>query len=212
MPFTLTARDTEIIDVLAHRVRVMSLDQIARTWWAECKSGKKAASVRMATLSGQGLVIPYRVLAHPEIPLPHPVTSWTPAQPTPEFSAVAYRLQSRWSKPPITVTCYMASKRTGRTVGGTGGRRSRTTEQTHDIHFAAVFLQYRHNQPSLIRNWISEAAILRDREDRREKLPDAIVTDGEMKRVIEFGGSYGRDKIEAFHNYCSEQELPYEIW
>jgi len=30
--------------------------------------------------------------------------------------------------------------------------------------------------------------------------------------VIEFGGSYGKRKVQAFHDYCEEHSLPYEIW
>jgi len=166
----------------------------------------------MKVLAGEGLLSAYRALAHPEILLKAPVLRWAPGEATPDFGAVSYRLQSRWTKPFVSVACYMATKRAGRVIGGSGGRRSRTSEQTHDIHLAGVFLHYRATAPELVCKWTSEAAILRDRDTKREKLPDAMIVDGETRRIIEFGGSYGKEKIESFHDYCINEELPYEIW
>ena len=60
--------------------------------------------------------------------------------------------------------------------------------------------------------WRSEARILSDREARKEKLPDALLDLPEGLRVIEFGGSYSKSKLEHFHAYCEEQGFPYEVW
>jgi hypothetical protein len=166
----------------------------------------------MKLLEGEQLIARYRALAHPELPLHEPILSWTPGEQPPDFSRAAYRLQSRWTKPFTSVPCFMATKRAGRNSGGSGGRRSRTSEQTHDIHLASVFLHYRAVSPELVPRWTSEATILERRNGGREKLPDAMVLDGAQRRVIEFGGAYGKEKVEGFHNYCATEDLPYEIW
>lgn len=208
----LTERDAEILSVLTQRVRVLSAEQLGRTWWKGCATPTQQATARMKTLEEAGLVISYRALAHPEIQLPEPVIRWGPGDQEPAFGPASYRLQSRWTKPFVSTTCFVASKRAGRVSGGFGGRRSRTSEQTHDIHLSAVFLRYRAAAPDLVPRWTSEAAILRNRDHRRGKLPDAMVVDGDYCRIIEFGGSYGKKKIEAFHNHCLNEDIPYEIW
>ncbi len=212
MPRSLTERDAEILDALAHRVRVLSAEQIGRTWWADSATSPQQATTRMRVLAEEGLVSSYRALAHPEIALHKPVVRWAPGEPLPNLAAAAYQLQSRWTEPFVYVTCFMATKRAGRISGGAGGRRSRTSEQTHDIHLAGVFLRYRAEFPNLVLKWTSEAKILRSRDTRREKLPDAMIEDGQTRRVIEFGGAYSREKIEGFHDYCVNANLPYEIW
>src|SRR5262249_22021500 len=120
--------------------------------------------------------------------------------------------QSRWTAAPRSVTCAVATKLAGEHFGGSGGRFPREMEQTHDVHLAAVFLYFRSQFPELVKNWISEAAILREKEHRGEKLPDAIVQSESGSKVIEFGGAYPKEKVEAFHAYCEENSLPYELW
>jgi hypothetical protein len=85
-------------------------------------------------------------------------------------------------------------------------------EQTHDVHVAVVFLRFRSQFPELVNRWVSEAAILGTREDRSEKLPDALLELDTGPKIIEFGGSYPKEKVEGFHAYCEDQSLPYELW
>jgi len=212
MPVSLTLRDSEILDALVHRVRVFSLEQIARTWWAESCEPKRPAAARLALLEEEGLVSSYSAMAHPELPLAAPIIRWRPGDFAPEFGAASYQIQRRWNQPFSSCTCFIATKRAGTLLGGCGGRRSRTSEQTHDIHMAAVFLQYRSATPHLARKWSSEAVNLRSRADRREKLPDAIVSDGRSKRIVEFGGAYAKGKLASFHAYCADKHTAYEVW
>jgi hypothetical protein len=43
----LTSRDTEVLFVLIHRVRLVSLQQISRTWWSGVKDSEHAARQRL---------------------------------------------------------------------------------------------------------------------------------------------------------------------
>ena len=49
---------------------------------------------------------------------------------------------------------------------------------------------------------------------RGEKVPDAFLLnrEGQPINVIEFGGSYDADRLQAFHNDCLDRALAYEIW
>lgn len=141
-----------------------------------------------------------------------PVTTWKPGDPPPHFGEVSYQLRKRWTKAPKHLKCVVATKSAGEHFGGSGGRLPREMEQTHDVHLSAVFLQFRSRFPELVKHWLSEAAILRSREDRSEKLPDAVIELDTGPRVIEFGGAYSKEKVASFHEYCSENRFPYELW
>lgn len=208
----LSARDTEILAALVHRLRVFSTKQIDRTWWPSVEHGGKAALKRLHELERSGWVHVFSVLARPELPLEQPVAVWEPGDQPPSFGHVSYQLKSRWKEPARLTRCVIASQTAGRHLGGVGGRRPREKEQTHDIHVAAVFLALRSRFPEAVQYWVSEAKLLRSRGERKEKLPDALLDCPWGQRVIEFGGAYSKAKLEGFHEYCSENALPYEIW
>jgi hypothetical protein len=43
-------------------------------------------------------------------------------------------------------------------------------------------------------------------------LPDAMIRTPQGSIIIEFGGAYSKSKIEHFHRFCAERNLPYELW
>lgn len=106
----------------------------------------------------------------------------------------------------------VATKLAGRHFGGSGGRIPREKEETHDVHLASVFLHFRGRFPEQVKRWVSEAAILRSRDGSSEKLPDAVIEFDSGPQVVEFGGAYSKEKVQSFHDYCSENSLPYELW
>jgi hypothetical protein len=221
MGVLLTKRDLEIFDALTRRVRVLSLSQIARTWWPEAGS-ERVAGNRLRTLAGEKLLHIERALAHPEIDLGEPVATWSQGQADPDFGAISYKLQARWCAHPVLTPCISASKTAAVRFGGYGGRPPRSVERTHDVHMAQVFLRYRNRHPQFVADWVFEEQVKAERKasarqsDRSdatgEKLPDAFIRSSSGTRVIEFGGAYGKDKLIAFHRYCKEYSFPYEIW
>lgn len=207
----MTTKDRELLDALVHRIRVLSLPQVARTWWPAGRQNE--AHRRLQVLSKAGLVHLFRALSHPEIPMCRPAVSWRPNEPPPNFGAVSYRLKARWNRPPLSTLCVIATKKAGRSMGGSGGRFPRESEQTHDLHMAAVFLLHRNSSPENTSYWKSEARILWERSgSKKEKLPDAILDLPEGPRIVEFGGAYSKQKLERFHDYCESIETAYEVW
>ena len=69
----LTARDFEILEVLTRRVRVLTLDQVARTWWQSSRLSNSNATARLKLLGHSRLINFHRAPAHPELPLEEPV-------------------------------------------------------------------------------------------------------------------------------------------
>lgn len=130
----------------------------------------------------------------------------------PDLGAVSYRLQRRWDKHPVITTLVAASHACANFFAGHGGRLSREVERTHDLHLARVYLLYRAQNPSVMPFWIFEERLRKEHRLKNEMLPDVLIRGGGMTRVVEFGGAYSREKLKAFHQYCAERNLPYEIW
>lgn len=208
----LTPRDLEILDALTKRVRVLTLPQIARTWWRTTQDPIENARDRLQVLIKDSLVQIQRVPAHPELSLEAPVTTWRPGLPAPDFGAVSYRLQARWTLPTVSTTCVSATTEAANRLGGHGGRFPREVERTHDIHLAHVYLWFRKQHLGTLAGWTFEEALRQERRRPSDRLPDVILQDAGRRRVIEFGGAYPKAKLKAFHEYCTDKSLPYEIW
>lgn len=208
-----TDRDREVLEAVAFKVRMLSLDQVARAWWGRGENARRLARRRLRRLVDAGLLERHEVLARPLLELTGPLISWAPGDPDPDVGAVSYRLQSRWSKPPRRTTVFVASGRAVRELGGRGGKLPTLGQETHDLHTSELFLRRRELSPEEAHRWVGEEALKPHRE-RGEKLPDAVLVDehGEIELAIEFAGSYSANRVAEFHNDCLERELPYELW
>ena len=212
----LSSRDDELLDTLTLRVRMLTLEQAARTWWPSSAHARRAARRRLRELEAAGLVRLFELAAHPELPLLAPVFQWRPREPRPDLHKMAYALAVRWTQaPPVRHTAVIATRDAGRHYGGWGGRFPRPTERTHDLHMAAVYLLKRAANPAAAAHWCSEEKLRETRggkpDGERRHLPDAVVT-RPKRTAIEFGGAYRVDKLQSFHDYCEGVGLPYEMW
>lgn len=215
MPVQLTDRDERIIWTLTRKLRVVTVDQAARTWWSDRQHATKAARDRLSKLRHDGLLHLVPVMAHPEIELPGPVFCWEPGDDTPDFGPISYRLRSRWNHPVAATTLVGATRQAVREFGGfIADRLPRPSEASHDIHLAQVYLKLVGRDPALAHRWICEQQLYAEGRGRNERLPDAILRPRRGKaedgRVIEFGGAYTKKKLEEFHEGISHSA--YEIW
>ena len=214
-PAPLTARDREILVALTLKTRLLSLDQIARTWWKPTDSGRNEARKRMTELAAHGLVERRRMNIHPELPLGNPLLAWEPGDEDPNFGAIAYRLKIRWKESLRLTPFFTASKHGVKHFGGSrsaGGRLKRPHQVTHDLHVAALYLRFLQADPTAANAWTLDHHLTTERKN--QKLPDAVLKnpDGRDGRVIEFGGAYPARRVEAFHEDCLRRSLPYELW
>lgn len=193
---------------LARRVRLFTVDQIARTWF----NSRRAARARLGTLETAGYVHMRDALLHPELALEGPVAAWQPMQPTPPFGRIAHRLRTRWTGVVTPETVVVVSQGAATEFGGVPAPPLRTDELTHDAHLAAVYLLYRRDQPELARTWIGERIIKKTRPARSGPVPDASIRDGRQRRFIEFAGAYPKDRLETFHEFCAGSQTAYELW
>ena len=204
----LTERDREILLALTQKVRLLSLEQIARTWWPSALPA--TARNRLAALPA--LLHRLTLNAHPELTLPGPLFTWRPGEADPPCGALSYRLKKRWNQAVRPTTVYIATEKAARYFGGYGGKLRRPLQATHDLHVAQIYLRLWQADPGLAALWVSEERFAPER--RREKLPDAVLRDaaGNLILVIEFGGAYDAKHVERVHLDCVARSLPYELW
>ncbi len=204
--------DEDILKILTHRVRVLSVEQLSEIYGAAGQKGQLAARRRVARLERDGWIIPGFGLAQPELSLAAPVFTWRLQSPAPNFEAVSYQLRKRWTLPPRPTHYAAASAKAGTFFGGSGGRLPRTSELTHDICLARVFLRLRAADPKRAERWVSEARLFEEGEGRGDRLPDALIVTRREKIVVEFGGSYTAKKLKSFHDFCVAKTWGYEVW
>jgi hypothetical protein len=207
-----TPREEELLLVLTHKVRFLSVRQFCR-FWPGGDAGRRNALRALTGLAGASYVEKRVVVAAPELPLVDPIWSWRPGEGPPPFGAVSYQLQSRWKEPVRETPVVLATKRAVGRLGGFGGKIYRPDQAGHDLHTAAIYLRLHQTDPEAAAAWMPEDRFSRLRASPREKLPDAVlVSSGEVDEVIEFGGSYSAARVRAFHHYCEEQGYPYQLW
>lgn len=210
---TLSDRDKQILVALTRKVRLLSVSQIARTWWTETSDPERNARRRLSELERGSLVKIIEISAHPELPLPCPEFVWKPGEPEPDFGPLSYRLQSRWIEPAAGISAVVATRASANLFGGKVTRLPREDEQNHDLHLGALYLRFLKLFPVQAEAWLSDELIRRTRPDRRgEKLPDALVELNGKQHVVEFGGAYSKDKLKRFHGFCRWKRYSYEIW
>lgn len=208
----LTRRDLRMLEILTHRLRVISLDQIARVFWGDTSNSRENARRRLALLEGEGLVETGVLLTRSLPPLEVPIARWAPGSPRPDFGPIAHQLKSRWPRQLQSTSVVIATAVAGHRFGGGGGRKPRTSEASHDLGLASVYLRLVETDPARAGAWVSEATLYRRGGGRNEKLPDAMILRPEERTIIEFAGEYRKTKLEEFHIHCEDQGLAYELW
>jgi len=204
----LDRRKRDVMLAITRKVRFFSFDQVDRAWYEDAREARRTLKM----LCDAGLIQKFTVSAHPEIPTTDAVVTWSPGAPPPDFGAVSYVLQTRWQEPVGPVSVFTATAKAARYFAGYGGRLKRPLQATHDLHVASIYLEFLKHRPIDAKAWISEDGL--GPIKRREKRPDALLQygDGRPPVVIEFGGSYRRERVLKVHAHCAARGLSYELW
>ncbi|MBS1816552.1 MAG: hypothetical protein JSU08_01345 [Acidobacteria bacterium] len=208
----LTRRDRELLETLARRVRVLSVSQVARTWWPDAEAPNRAALARLRQLQRNSLITIESAFAHPELPLESPVATWLPSKRAPNFVETSRKVRSRWRGTAVPETIVVITNQAAAEFGGYPSPALRTDEITHDLHLAAVYLVYRRREPELARDWVSERIVRKTRPAAKGPIPDAMIRASSTLRVVEFAGAYSTERLQVFHEFCATRAWPYELW
>jgi hypothetical protein len=207
-------RNESILDTLALRVRLLSLEQIAHTWFGDQVQPVAGARRMMERLVKAGLAAAKPDYAYPMLKLTGPILIWKPGQAMPDPGAIARLLRSRRPKTPThKVETYRSTPRLANRMGGFDGRIRHPDQITHDLQLSEIYLHLYQTNPGLACRWLGEELCKRGQE-YGEKLPDAVITDelGRPARAIEFGGGYSTKKIGEFFGHCVARNLAFELW
>ena len=210
----LTTRDLEILHALTHCVRLFSTQQIAAYWWKSSSKSSTTLRDRIRILAECDWIRRGTVFARPLPPIERPLFVWRPREPAPEFDAIAWIAQSRWTAAPKSISVVVASNKSSRHFFGRQARGIRQGFQTtHDLGVAEVYLRFREQFPLQISQWRGERMIAHLR--RRKKVPDAVIADEALwppKLVVEFAGAYSARRLRQFHHVCVKEQLSYQLW
>src|SRR5262245_44274948 len=114
----MTSRDEDLVNLLCRNVRMFSLEQIARTWWAHRPREIGRARQRRSSLDEAGWLVPATILARPLLKLSGPVFEWQPFSPAPDIAAISRILRGRWKEPARQTEVFVASQWAGAVFGG----------------------------------------------------------------------------------------------
>lgn len=208
----LTLRDQAIIRSLTRRVRIVTLGLIRAHWWSSA-STHSTARRRMAQLVDAGWLGCRCVPSRPLLILSQPVFAWNPGAVAPNFDAISWALQRRWSNAARRQNIFFATRQATECFGGSArGSIKNLSQVTHDLHVSLLYFNLLRHEPELAACWVGEDELAHER--RHAKLPDAILRDshGHVLRVIEFGGAYSARRVRAFHQDCARRGHSYEIY
>jgi hypothetical protein len=208
----MTAWEREILVVLANHLRVVSIAQMARIWWAGLRTGTQRARASMKSLDRNGWVKFCQVLSRPVEPLKTPIVSWGQGAKTPDFGEVSRFLRRRSHRPAYATPVVTAARKT-RALFGKGDTRSlKLTQVTHDLHVAEIYFRYWETGYAVSRYWVSEDYLPKPWGVRER--PDAILQDGEgnILRALDYGGNYTPGRLAKLHDGLAYLAIPYEIW
>ena len=208
----MTPWQEEIVIALAKHVRVMSLEQIRRTWWRGQRTGKQRAKESMRYLESCGLVRIRNVFSRPIAQLDSPLFDWHQGQPAPPFDDVASYLRRRARTEAKVMPVVTAETKALRFFSQMEQRTLKLTQVTHDLHVSEMFLHHFEAGCDVYRDWVGEDCLPRPWPLRER--PDALLCDehGQVNRALEYGGEYTVQRLAKLHQGFVKINLPYELW
>jgi len=197
--------------VLCDSVRVLTLRQIAQTWWTDTRWGRSRASTSMKNLAQEGWVHRQRVLCRTIHAFALPLVDWQPGDRRPEFASVVLRLHRRAMVAAKPVKVVYAAKRAVTFFASGRAPSVKLTQMTHDLNVSELYLHYRRNGFAR-RHWLSEDRLPRDWPLRER--PDGLLRNnrGELIRAVEYGGDYPKRRLVELHTGLASINLSYQLW
>lgn len=209
----MTPREKEITAVLCNSIRVMSIFQIAQTWWSLTPWGISRTKSVIKKMSDEGWLKLQQAVSRPVTALERPLVVWSPGATQANFTRLSRRLHTRASEPAEIISVVFATEKANRIFGVGKLATVKLTQMTHDLHVTEIYLNYRRR--GLAERWIGE--------DRFpgwwpiDVRPDAALQNrlGGLTRAIEYGGDYSSERLHELHTALSGfggVGLSYEIW
>ena len=215
MNFSSTSAAGIVLRELTWGVRVLTTEQLQRVLDAHRNASRPIRSL-LRRLSAERLVKLHRTAAV-FYEATEPIAVWKPGDATPNFDALAWQLEKRWrSVTSRRITICWATSRAARLCGGLATFGRRASQLEHDLGTASVAVRLHETRPEIAAEWVGEDILRRDFAPScpsMKKIPDgAIVRNGTILRVSEFGGQYSAARLRRFHTHFKKHRVPYDLW
>lgn len=199
------------LEFLTWAVRLATDEQIQKVLELDGHSGVLASRL-MRRLRTAGLV--HRERIHVGVlDLTEPLCMWAPDKPKPRLGSIAWRLLVR-SKgiERKRVVVNWATRRAAKLMAGSSGQLRQPLQAEHDLGTTATYVACLKRDSEML--WLGEDIVRRRFGDEVLKVPDALIIDRQqsIRRAIEFGGQYGRRRLETFHRFWKQRNTAWEIW
>jgi hypothetical protein len=192
-------------------VSVLTEEQFSRGWFL---SRRRARTILRAYVE-EGLLGMARVITPPTLPLDTPLHLWQPGDRVPQFGRLSFAARKRWQAAPIPTTVYFATEFTADRFGGVACSKASLLQAAHELHVAELYIRHRQSQRDSAVEWI-RGDIFAGGFIRCTRVPDAVVVCScgcrKIQKAVEFAGAYPSVRLRSFHDFCEENEIPYEIW
>ena len=210
----MNAWEEEILISLAWHVRVLSVEQLARTWWSGLATGTRLANNFVKARSATDWLHVRHVLSRKPTPLAEPLQTWHPDAPVPDFAELSRLLHRRARTPARKFRVVTASRKCRELFGMVGAaHRPKLTQLSHELFVSEVFIRYLQNGFNVFSGeWVSEDRFPSSWPIRVR--PDGLIKDaeGNIVRAIEYGGAYGVRRLRGLYGALKGISLPCEVW
>ena len=200
---SLRTPDQVALELLARRVRLLSLDQLGRIVAPEARDPERAGKTWAERFERAGLVERFTVVAR--VPQPaRMLLQYTLGDRTPNFGVLARELKARaQAAPAVTMHVVRLGLQGEKLFATNRPRLPRRSEASHDLQLAEVAVHF--ERQAQVETWRSEDELVRAKA-YSGVVPDAEVTFTSGARlVVECGGSYSKSKLANFHATITSQ-------
>ncbi len=207
----LTDRDCDLLEVLARRVRLLTLVDCSRLGWPSA-GGLGPARRRLSALASAGWIELHQITARALPTNPTPMFVWEPGQDEPDIEMLSRLFRRRRLPESRLVTVCTASALTANLWGSAARGLPPVEQRQHDLDLSKVYVHLRLHSPELAIGWVGPQ--VRSLAGVGMCEPDALIHDARDRccRVVEVVGRSGPRRLLRIHEFCEESSLPYELW
>ena len=211
MSLILTDRDFMILEALVFQVRFLTVRLVAELWWPGGINQRQARK-RLEQLSKSGLLEIHVINARPLMQVAAPLVTWKPNDLEPEFEMLSEQARDRWERTPQPTTVCVASKQSASLLGNNVSGLPAMERWDYDLRLCSVFAKYQMESPASLGRWVGSQGLLH--ADERLKKLDAwfVQRNGHVTKAIKSAGRNDAERLKTFHQHCSANNLPYELW
>jgi len=237
-----TVIEREVLRALSIQVKYFTVEQVSRGWFGARAGAVREAECLLERLAESDLAVRDTIEVYNAPQPTRPLLEWRPGDAPPTqagLTQVAQDLADRWSQRLSPVNVFWASPDSANSFGATTTcSENRSSDWSHDLFISEVLLRYRDSRKPEVENWLGEAFVPKlGLTIKGMKDPDAfLIVDGRIGRIIEIGGKYTIEHLQALHEHCDggayhrlqefasnnggrhalrlydKQRIPYEIW